>query len=166
MTAQVMTNETPEATLPIEPGGGPGTERDAPHLIVVQGKQLGQRLPLTRERTTVGRSAGCDLRLDSPVVSAEHARIVRTKEGFGIEDLGSTNGVTVNGRRLAPEELQPIGHGDTIGISDHVLLFVDRGSFTDLKGLSTIQVDMDRARAEADALVAELGAPPRRSDRS
>ena len=156
-----MADQTPEATLPIEPRGGTGAERDAPYLVVVQGKQVGQRLPLARERTTVGRSASCDLCLDSPVVSAEHARIVRTKEGFGIEDLGSTNGVTVNGRRLAPDELQPIGHGDSITLSDHMLLFVDHGGIADSQGLSTISVDRERARAEAEALLAEFRVPRR-----
>ena len=161
MKPQDMADERPEATLPIEPSGGSSVEREAPHLIVVQGKQLGQRLALTRERTTVGRSESCDLCLDSPVVSAEHARIVRTKEGFGIEDLGSTNGVTVNGRRLASDELQPIGHGDAITLSDHVLLFVDRGGLADSQGLSTIRIDRERARAEAEALLAEFRVPRR-----
>ncbi len=159
----------PEPTLPIEgpsegrPPAAAGEDRDAPFLVVVQGKNPGQRFVLTRERTTIGRARECDLVLDTPVVSAEHARIVRTGEGHSIEDLGSTNGVVINGRRLQGDELQPLGHGDALTISDHVLLFFDRGSFSDARGLSTIHVDQERARKDAEALLAELNLPRRRS---
>ena len=156
-----MADQTPEATLPIEPRGDGGVEGEGPYLIVVQGKEPGRRFSLTRKRTLLGRSKDCDLCLDSPVVSAEHARIVRSAEGFGIEDLGSTNGVTINGRRLGPDELQPIGHGDAVAISDHVLLFVDKSGVTDAHGLSTIRVDRERAQAEAEALLAEFRIPRR-----
>ena len=135
-----------------------------PLLVVVEGKQPGERFPLTREHTTIGRGDGCEVRLDSQVVSAKHARLVRTENGFSIEDLRSTNGVTVNGRRLGSDELQPLGHGDSIAISDHVLLYVERGSFSDPGGLSTIHVDPDRAQKQADELLAELDGPPQRAD--
>ncbi len=153
--------KTPDPTLPIDQRGPEGDAREAPFLVVVQGRRPGERVSLNRERTTIGRAQECDLRLDSRVVSAEHARVMRSDEGFEIEDLGSTNGVTINGRRLGENELHPLGHGDAITISDHVLLFVDRGSFTDSRGLSTIHIDSDRARREADALLAELGIPRR-----
>ena len=140
-----------------QPSGQEGEKE--PLLVVVEGKQPGERFPLTRESTTIGRDGGCDVRLDSQVVSAKHARLVRTENGFSIEDLRSTNGVTVNGRRLGPDELQPLGHGDAIKISDHVLLYVERGSSSDPGGLSTIHVDPERARKEADKLLAELDGP-------
>ncbi len=153
--------KTPDPTLPIRQRGPGDENQEAPFLVVVQGRRPGERVSLNRERTTIGRGEDCDFRLDSRVVSAEHARVVRSDDGFGIEDLGSTNGVTINGRRLGADELRPLGHGDAITISDHVLLFVDRGSFTDSRGLSTIHIDSDLARREADALLSELGIPRR-----
>jgi pSer/pThr/pTyr-binding forkhead associated (FHA) protein len=112
------------------------------------------------------------VQLDSQVVSTKHARLVRTENRFSIEDLRSTNGVTVNGRRLGPDELQPLGHGDSITISDHVLLYVEPGSSSNFDGLSTIHVAPDRAQEEADRLLADLddlaefdGPPQRGEDR-
>jgi len=49
---------------------------------------------------TIGRVAGCDLILPDPAVSKEHARIEVRREAVFLEDLGSTNGTWVNGRRL------------------------------------------------------------------
>jgi Nif-specific regulatory protein len=48
---------------------------------------------------------GCDVQLDDPSVSRRHARISRANAGWLIEDLGSTNGVTVNGASVEREYL-------------------------------------------------------------
>ncbi|PMU07080.1 Fis family transcriptional regulator, partial [Pseudomonas sp. FW305-20] len=50
----------------------------------------------------IGNGSDCDLRLDDPFLSAHHARIRLRESGAGyeIEDLGSKNGVFVNGLRV------------------------------------------------------------------
>ncbi|GAB4214127.1 MAG: hypothetical protein OHK0013_38590 [Sandaracinaceae bacterium] len=49
----------------------------------------------------LGRDPGCTIVLDNPVVSARHARITRNRpSGLLVEDLGSTNGTFVNGKRI------------------------------------------------------------------
>jgi pSer/pThr/pTyr-binding forkhead associated (FHA) protein len=51
---------------------------------------------------TVGRAAGCKIALpDDTFVSQLHARVFRNDEGAFVEDLGSTNGTYLNGRKLA-----------------------------------------------------------------
>jgi pSer/pThr/pTyr-binding forkhead associated (FHA) protein len=50
--------------------------------------------------TLVGRARDCQLRLDDDGLSRRHARLLPTPEGLQVEDLGSTNGTTVNGRRI------------------------------------------------------------------
>jgi pSer/pThr/pTyr-binding forkhead associated (FHA) protein len=51
---------------------------------------------------TVGRAAGCKIALpDDTFVSQLHARVFRNDEGAFVEDLGSTNGTFLNGRKLA-----------------------------------------------------------------
>jgi hypothetical protein len=47
-------------------------------------------------------------------VSRRHARITHTEEGFGIEDLGSTNETGLNSERLAPGQIYPLAHGDQV----------------------------------------------------
>jgi hypothetical protein len=66
--------------------------------------QAGQRIALPNQ-AIIGRMPGCDVQLDDPSVSRRHARISRANTGWLIEDLGSTNGVTVNGASVEREYL-------------------------------------------------------------
>jgi Protein of unknown function (DUF3662)/FHA domain len=66
--------------------------------------QAGQRITLPNQ-AIIGRMPGCDVQLDDPSVSRRHARISRANSGWLIEDLGSTNGVTVNGASVEREYL-------------------------------------------------------------
>ncbi|HSK92236.1 MAG TPA: DUF3662 and FHA domain-containing protein [Euzebyales bacterium] len=66
--------------------------------------QAGQHITLPNE-AVIGRMPGCDVQLDDPSVSRRHARISRASNGWLIEDLGSTNGITVNGASVEREYL-------------------------------------------------------------
>jgi pSer/pThr/pTyr-binding forkhead associated (FHA) protein len=46
----------------------------------------------------IGRASRCDVHLDDPLVSRRHARVMSFDVGMAIEDLGSSNGLYVNGR--------------------------------------------------------------------
>ena len=61
----------------------------------------------------VGRDPGCDVPIDSVRVSRRHAEFIATPEGVTVRDLGSRNGVFVNGIRVEQA---------TIGVADRVLL--------------------------------------------
>lgn len=50
--------------------------------------------------TVVGRARDCQVRLDDDGLSRRHARLLPTAEGLQVEDLGSTNGTTINGQRV------------------------------------------------------------------
>lgn len=74
----------------------------------------------------VGREDGCDLVLDDALVSRRHAQFRVTQAGVEVEDLGSRNGVHVNGARIsAPTQLRP---GDTVRIGSQVLLLEVAGA--------------------------------------
>ena len=62
----------------------------------------------------VGRSAECQLAVDDPLVSRKHAILRVTTAGVTVADLGSRNGVVVNGVRISGN--QPLGDGDRIVI--------------------------------------------------
>jgi pSer/pThr/pTyr-binding forkhead associated (FHA) protein len=80
-------------------------------LIPVGG---GDPIPLIREVLTVGRRESCDICMRRPNVSGLHCEL-SFREGFWwIRDLGSTNGVKVNGTKVPKKLLQP---GDTITIA-------------------------------------------------
>ena len=80
----------------------------------------GKRSMLSGERTVIGRSRDCDLTLEDPNVSRRHAELRRDGDGWILRDLGSTNGVKVNGRRTAETALQP---GDVITMGTSRLTF-------------------------------------------
>jgi pSer/pThr/pTyr-binding forkhead associated (FHA) protein len=69
---------------------------------------------------TVGRAAGCKIALpDDTFVSQLHARVFRNDEGAFVEDLGSTNGTFLNGRKLAAAT--KLKAGDHLQIGSTVL---------------------------------------------
>ncbi len=76
---------------------------------------------LTSDEMLVGRDQFCDIVLRNHTVSRQHARIVRTDEGFFIEDLSSLNGTYINGRRL--EGRTQINDQDRIHIYEVVTVF-------------------------------------------
>lgn len=65
----------------------------------LSGEGLGRSYPV-RGSTLVGRASRCDLRLRESGLSREHARLLPTAEGVRLEDLGSTNGSSINGCRM------------------------------------------------------------------
>jgi hypothetical protein len=70
----------------------------------------------------VGRSAGCQLSLDDPLVSRRHAMLVVSRDVVTVEDLESRNGVLVNGERISGKaSVQP---GDKILIGSQELLLL------------------------------------------
>lgn len=65
-------------------------------LIVTRGAGDVNRFLIDGDVTTVGRHPQSDIFLDDITVSRNHAKFVRTPEGFFLEDLGSLNGTYVN----------------------------------------------------------------------
>lgn len=71
---------------------------------------------------TIGRGRSlCDVTLDDNSVSRRHARFVAAGGGLTIEDLDSSNGTVVNGRRLDPYEAVAIDVGAEIGLGNITL---------------------------------------------
>ena len=75
---------------------------------------------LDRERVKIGRRADCDIQLDHHSVSGEHALISTIRNDSFLQDLGSTNGVRVNGKLVKNHHLQD---GDVINIAVFDFLF-------------------------------------------
>jgi pSer/pThr/pTyr-binding forkhead associated (FHA) protein len=77
----------------------------------VSGEAFGRTYPV-HGSTTVGRADECNLRLDEPGMSRMHARLLPVDDGVLVEDLGSTNGCFLNGKRVLRAEARV---GDEIG---------------------------------------------------
>lgn len=74
---------------------------------------------------TIGRDAANPLRLDHPTVSRRHAQVQRTAQGHTIRDLGSSNGVYVNGQRVG--RIVPLQPGDVVQIGPFKLVYSQNG---------------------------------------
>jgi hypothetical protein len=79
----------------------------------------GKRIVVSASGAVIGRSRDCDVTLSDPNVSRHHAEIKPDgRGGWIVEDLGSTNGVQVNGRRVkGPTPLEP-GAKIALGTAD------------------------------------------------
>ena len=76
--------------------------------------------PLKSEQNVIGRGNRCEVRIKHPGISASHALIRITKEATTVEDLGSTNGTRVNGKRV---QVHVLRHGDQIGVGRERLMY-------------------------------------------
>jgi diguanylate cyclase (GGDEF)-like protein len=96
----------------------PPTEGRA-SLTVLAGLNAGQVFTLDRDETIVGRGRDVAVRIDDTGISRKHARIRRTEGRYVFEDLGSTNGVFVNGRRV---ERIDLANGDRVQVGPSLVL--------------------------------------------
>jgi pSer/pThr/pTyr-binding forkhead associated (FHA) protein len=96
-------------------------KRDLPQLVVVAGdRNLGTRYQLD-EDMMIGRASSSAIVVDDTYASEQHARLFAGSGGFYVEDVGSTNGTYVNGRKISyPFELR---EGDRVKIGKTVLEF-------------------------------------------
>jgi hypothetical protein len=81
-------------------------------ILVAEGK----RYAVGPGGATIGRSRECDIVLSDSNVSRRHAELRPRGDGWTVTDLGSTNGVRVNGRDLRPNEPQPLQPGDRVDV--------------------------------------------------
>jgi pSer/pThr/pTyr-binding forkhead associated (FHA) protein len=112
--------------LPRTGGGGrpsaaPSTNGAHGHLTLLYN---GERHAVTKDRFVIGRGKqSSDLTLKDPNVSRQHAMIEFQNGVYFMVDMGSTNGVAINGQRIARKQ---IVEGDVFRICDHDLQFTYR----------------------------------------
>jgi pSer/pThr/pTyr-binding forkhead associated (FHA) protein len=90
-------------------------------LVFASGPLAGSEVALEKPRVTIGRSKDSEVVVDDASISHQHAALELGSGGYRIRDLGSTNGVVVNGARMALAELK---HGDRIALGQIELRYV------------------------------------------
>jgi hypothetical protein len=122
----------PRMTPPTPPVSAPKVEATpdvepptvAPAVQPTGGAKLlaaGMTIEVAAAGTVLGRSSQCDVRLEDPNASRQHARISGPGGSWKLEDLGSTNGVLVNGARVAGST--PLRSGDRIQLGHTDMTF-------------------------------------------
>ncbi len=87
-------------------------------IRVLRGFFEGLELPVDRDWMVVGRGRTADVIIAEPTISRAHAAIGYDGEEFFVEDLGSTNGTAVNGKR---EPRMKIVSGDEVQLGKLLL---------------------------------------------
>jgi hypothetical protein len=111
--AQTMIYKSPAA--PAAEAPRPEPERELVTLTVA-----GKKQEITAPRVVLGRSRECDVRIPDVNVSRRHAELVQEGATYWISDLGSTNGVVLNGREVEREKLRD---GDRITLGSTEIIF-------------------------------------------
>lgn len=89
-------------------------------LVMRSGPSAGKVFPLEKGEMFIGRDLNNDLVINDPEVSRRHARLFLQGANYALEDLGSTNGTSVNGQRIiGPYILRP---GEVITLGEHINL--------------------------------------------
>ena len=69
------------------------------HLLIIRGSRAGEEIPLSTLHLIIDRLEPADVVINKQNVSRKHARISRREAGHFVEDLTSSNGTFVNGKR-------------------------------------------------------------------
>jgi len=98
-------------------------ESGAALVIRAGGGRAGESFTVSDDRISIGRSPDAGVFLDDVTVSRNHALLVRRKDGFYIDDLGSLNGTYVNRRRI---ESHKLADGDEIQVGKYKLSYLEK----------------------------------------
>lgn len=103
-------------------------------LRFMKGRMSGHMIDVLPTGFVIGRGAACDLVIDEDGISRRHARFFFEDGTWFVEDLGSTNGVRVNGTKVAGRFC--IKNGDRIGLFNQTMLFTDDSEVVDIDAIT------------------------------
>lgn len=114
--AAAEAHRTAPAAASADTSATPATPDAVPlrRLVITAGPKAGTSLDLPETGLTIGRSSGAGLQVSDDYTSTNHARVSKQGEGWVIEDLGSTNGTFLNGKRVT--DSTPIPANTTIRV--------------------------------------------------
>ena len=105
-------------------------------VLSLKGVQVSEAY-LVPGRCVIGRTSDNDLQVESKYISRHHAQVVTSFDGSWIEDLNSTNGMFVRGKRVRRHRLM---EGDVVKLGLHDLVY----HRADARGTATVILDPDR----------------------
>ncbi|WDT75289.1 MAG: GGDEF domain-containing protein [Candidatus Manganitrophus sp.] len=114
-----------------------------PCLVVVGGPSLGEKFPLTKERTILGRHREAEVWINDDSMSRKHAEILSKGGRLILRDLGSKNGTYINDHKIVEVELKD---GDLIRTGNATLKYLGPNN------VEQFYLDELSERAKCDAL--------------
>jgi diguanylate cyclase (GGDEF)-like protein len=111
-------------------------------LVIVAGPRMGEKFPLVKERTVIGRQRDADLSIEDTMISRVHAHLVRKADGAVVlHDLDSKNGTFCNDEKIRERGLV---EGDLLRIGSSILKYVGPSRI----GNSGLDAASERARRD------------------
>jgi len=96
-------------------------------LILIRGNPQGHRYFITVDEMIIGRDPSANISIADPSISRKHARVLRTAEGITIEDLGSSNGTSINGKKLEAGTVVALSKEDLIKLGNSIVKYLPAG---------------------------------------
>jgi pSer/pThr/pTyr-binding forkhead associated (FHA) protein len=121
--------------------------------MAVRLRYLSHELEVPLGQFVIGRSADCQLALDDPLVSRRHALLTVRTDKVTIEDLGSRNGVSVNGAKI--DGPRALTHGDHITIGGQEMVLEGLPEESALSVPESIAFGMPRSVARSAKVVTQ-----------
>lgn len=95
-------------------------------LGCIKGDNKGDEFALAEGTNVIGRAPSCTVTLFDKKCSREHCHVHKRGRYYSVEDLDSTNGTHLNGKRLAPGKNATMKLGDRLRIGKTILLLSDK----------------------------------------
>jgi pSer/pThr/pTyr-binding forkhead associated (FHA) protein len=99
-----------------------GTNHTVARILLASGGKTVMERELKPGRLVIGRTPDNDLQIDSKFISRHHCQIVTQADSCVIEDLNSTNGISVQSKRVRRYNLND---GDVVQVGQHEIMYID-----------------------------------------
>jgi hypothetical protein len=109
--------------------------------MAVRLRYLGHNLVVPEGQFVIGRSSKCQLSVDDPLISRRHAVLIIQGDAAVLQDLGSRNGVSVNGKRV--EGTVQLADGDTITVGSQNMVIQGVGEGAPMPPQHVTRRDME-----------------------
>lgn len=136
-------------------------------FLELHGDRGRKRLKIAADRIVIGRHPGCDIVIEEPAVSRQHAAVTLVAGRPHVEDLQSRNGTLLNGRPLTAR--QPLEHGDELDICGRRIVF-SSSARPAVRSPATVRpdsedfVDLDIAAGQASMILSQMEVPRGEAD--
>jgi two-component system cell cycle response regulator len=96
-------------------------------LILIRGTPQGHRFFITGDEMIIGRDPTADITIPDSSISRKHAKVIKEGNVIKIEDLGSSNGTAVNGKKLEKGAVAKLAKEDLIKLGNTIVKYLPAG---------------------------------------
>ena len=118
VVSKVASANLPNAFVPASgsnPAGAKPSEQKATKIVVTAGEKIGTEIALSGRQLTIGRAGDSDLIVDDEYTSTHHAKLVFINGEWLIQDLDSTNGTLLDGKKITTTTVVPLNTQVRVG---------------------------------------------------